>query len=121
MRPGIAATFLLVCLCHVGAARAGKVKLLKGPADDEVVAALEKVRGQMAVCWQRKPPATVTINLTVAASGEVTKATAKTKGTAAQCAAGILAVSTLAPSAKKWSGAVQITTASDKREIGRAS
>jgi hypothetical protein len=115
MRPGIAATFLSVCLAQAAAARAEKVKLLKGPADGEVLAALERVRGQMAVCWQRKPPATVTINLAVAASGEVTKATARTKGTAAQCAAGILAVSTLAPTAKKWSGSVQITTASDKR------
>src|SRR5688572_33370574 len=64
---------------------------------DAITGSLAQARTLMAVCWQRKPPATVKITLQVAASGEVTRATAKTKGPAAQCAAGILAVQTLAP------------------------
>jgi hypothetical protein len=78
--------------------------------DLATIAALTRVHGQMALCWQGKPPAAVTIKLSVAKSGQVTKATAKTKGAAAQCAAGILAVSTLAPQAKAWKGTVTLQT-----------
>jgi hypothetical protein len=95
-------------------AAAEPVKLSGGPADkEETIAALEKARGLMTVCWQRKPPATVKVTLAVAASGEVTKATAKSKGPAAQCAAGILAVATLAPAAKAWKGTVELETVAE--------
>jgi hypothetical protein len=106
-----------------GTAAADPVTLSGGPADrDAAIASLEKARGLMTVCWQRKPPRAVKIALAVAATGEVTRATAKTKGPAAQCAAGILAVATLAPAAKAWKGTVAIETvaegkASDVRAI----
>ncbi len=80
---------------------------------DAIVASIEGVRSLMTVCWQRKPPAAVKITVAVAASGEVTKATAKTKGAAAQCAAGLLAVSTLAPGGKAWKGTVEIASVSE--------
>jgi hypothetical protein len=97
-------------------AAADPVKLTGGPADKEqTIAALEKARGLMTVCWQRKPPAAVKVTLAVAASGEVTKATAKTKGAAAQCAAGILAVATLAPAAKAWKGTVELETVAENK------
>jgi hypothetical protein len=88
-------------------AAADPVKVVTGAKRDDLVASVAQVRGLMSVCWQRKPPATIKIALTVAASGDVTKATAKTKGAAAQCAAGILAVSTLAIDAA-WKGVVAI-------------
>lgn len=97
-------------------AAAEPVTLTGGPADkDETIAALEKARGLMAVCWQRKPPASVKVTLAVAASGEVTRATAKTKGPAAQCAAGILAVATLAPAARAWKGTVELETVAENK------
>lgn len=105
---------VLASLLVATPAAADPVKLSGGPADsDATIAALEKTRGLMTVCWQRKPPATVKITLAVAASGEVTKAAAKTKGPAAQCAAGILAVATLAPAAKAWKGTVEIETVAE--------
>ena len=106
--------FVLAGLCVAAPAAADPVKLAGGPADSEAtVAALERARGLMTVCWQRKPPAKVKIALAVAASGEVTKATAKTRGPAAQCAAGILAVATLAPAAKAWKGTVELETVAE--------
>lgn len=107
MRTGI----VLACLLAAAPAAAEKVKVSGGPRDaSATIAALEQARTMMAVCWQKRPPARVKIAVSVAASGEVTKATAKTKGAAAQCAAGILAVSTLAPSAKAWRGTVDVET-----------
>ena len=95
-------------------AAAEPVELTGGPADkEETIAALEKARGLMTVCWRRKLPATVKVALAVAASGEVTRATAKSKGPAAQCAAGILAVATLAPAAKAWKGTVELETVAE--------
>ena len=101
---------VLAVLAVAAPAAAGPVTVVSGGSSDELVASLGKVRGQMAVCWQRKPPATIKIALTVATSGEVSKATAKTKGAAAQCAAGILAVSTLAVE-KAWKGVIAIEPA----------
>jgi hypothetical protein len=88
-------------------AAADPVTVVTGKKSEELVASIAKVRGQMSVCWQRKPPATIKIALTVAASGDVTKATAKTKGAAAQCAAGILAVSTLTVGTS-WKGVIAV-------------
>src|SRR4051812_23603078 len=102
---------LVVLVSAVATAAADPVTVVSGAASDELVASVAKVRGAMAICWQRKPPASIRIALTVAAGGEVTKATAKTKGAAAQCAAGILAVSTVAV-AKAWKGVVAIEPAS---------
>ncbi|MCA9678260.1 MAG: AgmX/PglI C-terminal domain-containing protein [Kofleriaceae bacterium] len=83
-----------------------------GAAADDAVAALGQVRALMAVCWQRQPPSEVQVAIAVDKHGVVTSATAKTKGGAAQCAAGILAVSTLAPTRKAWKGVVAIRSAS---------
>jgi hypothetical protein len=93
------------------------VTLTGAPAadSDAITGSIAQARTLMAVCWQRKPPATVKVALAVAATGEVTKATAKTKGPAAQCAAGILAVQTLAPAAKAWKGTVELATASEDK------
>lgn len=102
----------LICAA-AGPAAAQSVTVTGAPAADRdaIVGSLEKARGLMGVCWARKAPERVQIALAVAASGEVTKATAKTRGPAAQCAAGILAVSTLAPSGKAWKGTVAVKTA----------
>jgi hypothetical protein len=71
------------------------------------------------VCWQRKPPASVQIKLTVGKTGDVTSATAKTKGVHAQCAAGILAVQSLGTGA--WKGVIAIeSTSEDKANDVRA-
>lgn len=112
-RPGISSLTIVALVAAAAPAAAEPVKLVKGPAADRdaIVGAVEKARAQMAVCWQRTPPATVRIKLEVAASGEVTSAKAETKGAAAQCAAGILAVSTLAPSKKAWKGEVELVPA----------
>lgn len=104
---------LLVALLLVAAvtpAAADPVTVVSGPKDgrDELVASIAKVRGLMTVCWQRKPAAAVKIAITVGTDGAVTKSAAKSKGPAAQCAAGILAVSTLSAPAKKWTGVVAI-------------
>lgn len=95
------------------AAAAGAVLASGGPAPgerDAVLRSLEEVRLAMQVCWQRARPAMVKVKVAVAASGVVTKATVVTKGEAAQCAAGVLAVSTLAPSAKAWTGVFRVST-----------
>ena len=99
-------------LAAPGRAAADGVTLVSGPAGDRdaIVASVEQVRSLMTVCWQRKPPASVKVTLAVAASGEVTKATARTKGPAAQCAAGLLAVSTLAATRKAWKGEVELAS-----------
>jgi TonB family protein len=115
MRPGIATVLLLAAA--VTPAAADPVTLSQGPAADRdaIVASLATARSLMGVCWQNKPPASVKIAVSVAATGEVTNAAAKTKGAAAQCAAGILAVSTLAPTKKAWKGVVELATAADDR------
>jgi hypothetical protein len=90
------------------------VSVVQGKSSDDLIASIATVRGQMTVCWQRKPPAVIKVALVVGADGTVTKATAKTKGAAAQCAAGILAVSTLAVE-KAWKGTVAIEPSSSSR------
>jgi outer membrane biosynthesis protein TonB len=90
------------------------VSIVSGKASDDLVSSLQTVRGQMTVCWQRKPPAQIKVALVVGADGTVTKATAKTKGAAAQCAAGILAVSTLSVE-KAWKGTIAIEPSSSSR------
>lgn len=94
-------------------ASANPVSVTGAPMLDKgaTVASIENVRALMGVCWQKKPPATVKIAVSVSATGDVVKATAKTKGAAAQCAAGILAVSTLTPPAKAWKGTITIESA----------
>lgn len=116
---------LVLCLMLIASTAAADPVTVSGNKDAATVTALAKVRQQMAVCWVRKPPATVTIKVSVGKDGVVTKAAAKTKGAAAQCAAGILAVSTLAPSAKAWKGAVTIASdasgkAADARAVNEA-
>jgi len=116
---------LVLGLMLIASSAAADPVTVSGNQDASTLAALTKARQQMAVCWQRKPPATVTIKLAVAKDGQVTKATAKTKGGAAQCAAGILAVSTLAPSAKAWKGSVVLASdasgkAADARQVNDA-
>ncbi len=104
----------LVLAASAGAAAAGPVAFTSGgPGRDaaDVLASLAQARSLMTVCWRKQPPASVKIELAVDAAGDVSKAVAKTKGAAAQCAAGILAVSTLAPTGKKWKGVVEIKAA----------
>jgi hypothetical protein len=113
-RTGILVTLALSStLAAARPAAAQAVQLRGAPPGDRaaIVGTLEQARARMGVCWVRTPPATVQVALEVAASGEVTRATAKSKGPAAQCAAGILAVATLAPSGKAWKGTVELTTA----------
>jgi hypothetical protein len=92
------------------AAAADPVSLDKGPRQDRdaVLASLGKARSLMSVCWQRTPPAAVKVALAVAGDGEVTSAKPSTRGAAAQCAAGILAVSTLHATGAAWKGTVTI-------------
>ena len=67
--------------------------------------ALGEASKAMAVCWRAKVAGPVRIAVTVAADGAVAAA-AVTKGAAAQCAAGILAVWTVPGGA--WKGEVEI-------------
>jgi hypothetical protein len=105
----------LLVLAAAAPAAADPVTVVSGPKDgrEDLVASIAKVRGLMTVCWQRKPAAPVKIAITVGTDGAVTKSAAKSKGPAAQCAAGILAVSTLAAPAKKWTGVVAIEAAEE--------
>ena len=108
----LAAALFVVCLAAPAAA--GPVGFASGgPAgeQDAVIASLEQARTLMTVCWRKPAPATIKVELAVDAAGEVTKAVAKTKGAAAQCAAGILAVSTLPATGKKWKGVVELKPA----------
>jgi hypothetical protein len=106
---------IALVLSSPAVAAAGPVSFASGgpgaAANDEVLASIAQARTLMTVCWRKAPPATVKVELAVDAAGEVTKAVAKTKGAAAQCAAGILAVSTLASTGKKWKGVVELKAA----------
>jgi len=114
MRPS-AIVLLLAWLAAPAAAEPVTVSGAPAADRDAIVGAIEQARTLMAPCWRRKPPATVTVALSVAASGEVVKATAKTRGAAAQCAAGLLAVATLPATAKPWKGTVALASASEDK------
>ncbi len=102
-------------LVPAGAAAAPAI-VKGGPKADRprVDAALTAAQMAMGVCWRGSPPAKVNVKITVAAGGAVT-ATAVTKGGAAQCAAGVLAVWTLPGGA--WSGELEITAGSSPADL----
>lgn len=81
-----------------------------GPSSDDGKAlaggALGEAAKAMAVCWRAQPSGPQKVTVAIAANGAVT-AKAVTKGAAAQCAAGILAVWTIPGG--PWKGEVAIT------------
>lgn len=99
----------LAALAAAPTLAAADVTIVKGgpPADGEALAtgALAEAGKAMAVCWRAPAKGAIRVAVTVGADGAVT-ASAVTKGGAAQCAAGILAVWTVPGGA--WKGEVEI-------------
>ena len=81
-------------------------------ADKEKLAkSLARIAPSLEVCWRGQRPDAVRVSLRVAADGAVLEAKQKTDGPAAQCAAGVLAVQTLAATGKKYDVVVELVTA----------
>lgn len=104
----------IVVLAMTTAAWAGPAIVAGGPkrdADRERVAeALDRVAGVLAPCWRGKRPATVRVELEVAADGEIAAAKAETPGKVAACAAAVLAVQALAPAKGGYALTVELPT-----------
>ncbi len=82
------------------AAFAGPVTVVKGgpsrkAARAQLVGALEQLGGALAVCFRSAPGDRVRVELAVARNGRIERATQKSRGAVAQCAAGVLAVQKL--------------------------
>lgn len=94
-------------LCAGTSIASADVVIVKGAPRDRGLAegALAEAGKAMAVCWRAPTAGAVRVAVTVAGSGAVT-AKAISKGGAAQCAAGILAVWTVPGGA--WKGEVEI-------------
>src|SRR4051812_19860691 len=102
-------TCLIAAFAVASAPALADVTIVKaGPHGDvrpKVEAALRDVERAMTVCWRGTPPPSVRIAVAVNPDG-VVDAIHLSKGGAAQCAAGILAVWTLPGG--PWSGHVEI-------------
>jgi hypothetical protein len=96
-------------LAYIATARAD-VAIVKGAPPDRALSegALGEAGKAMAVCWRAKVNGTLRIAIAVAADGTVA-AKPISKGAAAQCAAGILAVWSVPGGA--WKGEVEIGAA----------
>jgi hypothetical protein len=98
---------VLALASTASADRVIRVATLPAKVDRAAVdAALDGAFRHMTPCF-RKGGGTVEVKLEVGADGEVTKATAVGKGGAAQCAAGLLAV-TAFPAGPAWKGTVAV-------------
>jgi TonB family protein len=108
--------FALVAIVSLGASHAyGGIAISNGgpkkKADkSKLKKALARLGPALEICWRGDRPDKVKISLTVAADGSVTKAKQKTKGAAAQCAAGVLAVHSLPATGSKYKAVVALPT-----------
>lgn len=107
----IAAVIVSVGASH---AHAGPAISTGGPNKKADKAALNKALNRIApaleVCWRGDRPGTIKVSLSVAGDGAVTRSKHKTKGAAAQCAAGVLAVQSLPATGKKYAVVVAFPT-----------
>jgi hypothetical protein len=107
MKTPLVVTALVWLASSASADRVIRVATLPAKVDRAAVeAALDGAFRTMAPCF-RKGGGTVEVKLEVGADGEVTKATATGKGGAAQCAAGLLAV-TAFPAGAAWKATVAV-------------
>jgi TonB family protein len=101
----------VAALALLGRAHAQPSVVDGGPKDSAALeAAAGKVAGALSVCWQGKRPNAVVVAVSVAASGEVRTAKAKTRGKVATCAAAVLAVHRLAAASKGYRATLSFPT-----------
>lgn len=105
--PALRTAAVAAVLALAAPAARADVAIGKGTPPDRALAdgALAEAGKAMAVCWRVKPAGPIKVAIAVAGDGAVT-AKALTKGNAAQCAAGILAVWSIPGGA--WKGEVEI-------------
>lgn len=98
---------LIYSLTHSAQARADAVRVEGGPGSTavkrQINAALTQAGGAAQVCFKRKAPASISVSVKVAPNGQVTSARQDTDGPVAQCMAGILAVSSLPATGRRYS------------------
>ncbi len=102
-------------VAQVSAADAGPIRIKAGGPKQK--SQREKVLRSLAqaplhVCWKGQRPDAVTITLEVGRRGQVIQAAKKSAGPAAQCAAGVLAVHTLAATGNRYRMTVSVETES---------
>ncbi len=101
-------------------ARAGSVRIVRGvPAASRarVVRSLRALAGRLEVCWRGARPRALRVEVSVGAAGRVTRSKQKTRGATAQCAAGVLAVQTLASTGRAYRMVVELGTSGASADI----
>lgn len=97
---------LVYSLTTSAPARADAVRIEGGPraaaVKRQIDAALTKAGGAAQVCFKRKVPASIAVSVQVAPNGDVSSARQDTDGPVAQCLAGIVAVSSLPATGKRY-------------------
>lgn len=117
---GLTALLTFLLAVPVTEARGESPRIVSGgpkgkTAQAQVVRSLNRASRALSVCWRGKRPDAVTVALAVDARGEVTSSRQKTRGAVAQCAAGVLAVQTVAATGASYRVTVSLSTSASGR------